>query len=74
VPDQRKVNTAQNTVAGFSFLKNNRVNGALPVWSVTAHVADRERMAVAYQQMLDEGKVEVEARACVATALSSTSN
>ncbi|MEJ7713998.1 MAG: PAS domain S-box protein [Pyrinomonadaceae bacterium] len=31
-------------------------------WAVTVHVEDRERMAIAYQRMLDEGKVEVEAR------------
>jgi PAS domain S-box-containing protein len=31
-------------------------------WPVTVHVEDRERLQVTYQRMLDEDKVEVEAR------------
>jgi two-component system sensor histidine kinase/response regulator len=31
-------------------------------WSVTVPVEDREKMAVAHQQMLDQGRVELEAR------------
>ncbi|MGI9078917.1 MAG: PAS domain S-box protein, partial [Gemmatimonadaceae bacterium] len=31
-------------------------------WAVSVHPADREKMALAYQQMLDKGRVEVEVR------------
>ena len=31
-------------------------------WPVTVHVEDREKMSVAYQKMLDKGRVELEAR------------
>jgi len=41
-------------------------------WLVTVHPDDREKMIAAYQQMLTNGKVEVEAKARRKTARSLT--
>jgi PAS domain S-box-containing protein len=52
--------TANQAYAGMVGYEPEEIIGM--EWPVTVHVEDREKMAVAYQRMLDENRVEVEAR------------